>query len=243
MSGFVRRTGEAARNRIRYGRRQFADVLYRESVYLSLNPDPINAPAAVTSSRELGLDLAAIAARYLFGTDHLHYGLWTEGLPVHMNNLLKAQEQYADMLLATIPEGTKTILDVGTGTGILAIAAAKVDSKFQTSNSKFVGCDTDANSIKIAEENAALNEVEGIDFYVGSISDETQEADFVCANILPDVIIPILPLLLEKSKRFLVLSGILKEQEKSVADKLRNLQISDFKIETDGEWISVTIPR
>ncbi len=87
---------------------------------MSLNPDPINTPAAVTSSRELGLDLAAIAARYLFGADHLHYGLWTEGLPVHMNNLHQAQEQYADMIVATIPAGTKTILDVGTGTGALA---------------------------------------------------------------------------------------------------------------------------
>lgn len=37
-----------------------------------------------------------------------------------MNNLHKAQEQYSDMIVSTIPEGTKTILDVGTGTGALA---------------------------------------------------------------------------------------------------------------------------
>ena len=85
-----------------------------------MNPTQINKPAQVTSSRELGLDLAAVAARYLFGTDHLHYGLWTEGLPVHMNNLHKAQENYVELLLSTIPDGTRSILDVGTGTGALA---------------------------------------------------------------------------------------------------------------------------
>ncbi|MBC7806187.1 MAG: methyltransferase domain-containing protein [Akkermansiaceae bacterium] len=85
-----------------------------------MNPTPNNQPAVVTSSHELGLDLAAIAARYLFETDHLHYGLWTEDLPVHMKNLHKAQEQYSDLIVSTIPDGTKTILDVGTGTGALA---------------------------------------------------------------------------------------------------------------------------
>ncbi len=85
-----------------------------------MNPNQPNTPAQVTSSRELGLDIAAVAARYLFQTDHLHYGLWTDDLPVHMNNLRRAQENYADLIVSTIPEGTRTILDVGTGTGALA---------------------------------------------------------------------------------------------------------------------------
>lgn len=136
-----------------------------------------------------------------------------------------------------------SFLDVGTGTGILAIAAAKVNSKIQKPKSKFTACDTDANSIKIAEENAELNEVDGIDFFVGSISDETREADFVCANITPDVLVPLLPRLLEKSKKFLVLSGILKEQEKMMTDELNRLRVENFKIETDGEWLSVSIRR
>ena len=95
--------------------------------------------------------------------------------------------------------GGMSFLDVGTGTGILAIAAFKMNSRFQIQNSKFSGCDTDANSITIAGENAQLNEVEGIDFFVGSISDATPAADFVCANITIDVLLPILPRLLEKS--------------------------------------------
>lgn len=140
-------------------------------------------------------------------------------------------------------ESGMSFLDVGTGTGILTIAAAKMNAGFQTSDSKFSGCDTDDDSVKIARENAGLNEVDGIDFFVGSISNETPEADFVCANITPDVLIPILPLLLEKTDKILILSGILKEQEKMITDKLNELQVSAFTIETDGEWLSVSISR
>lgn len=134
-----------------------------------------------------------------------------------------------------------SFLDVGTGTGILAIAAAKLhipNSKFQ-----IVGCDTDEDSIKIAKENATENDTENIKFYEGSISAETESFDFVCANLTADVILPILPLLIEKSKQILVLSGILKEQENLIINELEKLQITNYKIETDGEWISVLVGR
>lgn len=134
-----------------------------------------------------------------------------------------------------------SFLDVGTGTGILAIAAAKL--KLQDSRFKIIGCDTDFDSIKIAKENSEINETENIEFYIGSISAETPESDFVCANLTADVILPILPLLIEKSKQILVLSGILKEQEDLIVAGLNTLNISNLKIETDGEWISVLIKK
>jgi ribosomal protein L11 methyltransferase len=138
-------------------------------------------------------------------------------------------------------DGAMSFLDVGTGTGILAIAAAKF--KIQESKFKILGCDTDFDSIVIAKENAELNETENIEFYTGSISEETDSFDFVCANLTADVILPILPLLVEKTGKILVLSGILKEQEKLVTEELKKLQISNYKIETDGEWISVLVGR
>lgn len=134
-----------------------------------------------------------------------------------------------------------SFLDVCTGTGILAIGAAK----FQISDSKFqiVGCDMDETSIKIAVENAELNETENIEFYVGSISAETPNYDFVCANLTIDVIIPLLGLLIEKSKQLLVLSGILKEQENVIVAELGKYGIENQQIETSGEWISVLITK
>ena len=136
-----------------------------------------------------------------------------------------------------------SFLDVGTGTGILAIAAVKYGMAQAESliSPSFQACDTDANSIVIAKENAELNQVDAINFFVGSISEETPAFDFVCANITIDVITPILPLLIERAGKILVLSGILKEQEKLIADELSKFQISNFKIETDGEWISLVV--
>lgn len=135
----------------------------------------------------------------------------------------------------------ETFLDVGTGTGILAIAF----SKFQVLGSKFqvVGYDTDEDSITIAKENAEINDAENIEFYVGSISKETVEFDFVCANLTADVIVPILPLLVEKSKRTLVLSGILKEQENLIVEELKKFGVENSRIKTDGEWISVSVEK
>jgi len=141
-----------------------------------------------------------------------------------------------------------SFLDVGTGTGILAIASAKFRAKeseslnfeIKTLNA-FWAYDTDAPSIEIARENAELNKVDGINFIVGSISDETPQFDFVCANLTYGVILPILPLLIEKAGKFLVLSGILKEQEDLIMAELNKLGIGNPRIETLGEWISIKI--
>lgn len=72
------------------------------------------------STRDLGLVVAEIVARYLFKTEHLHYGYWPADLPVEMGNLRQAQENYTEMILGRIPQGVRTILDVGTGVGALA---------------------------------------------------------------------------------------------------------------------------
>lgn len=135
----------------------------------------------------------------------------------------------------------ETFFDVGTGTGILAIATQK--SKFKNQKSKIVGCDTDEDSIVIAKENAEVNGTPEIDFYVGSIDENTPKFEFVCANLTADVIIPILPLLVEKSEKYLVLSGILKEQESLVLGELNKLGIEKGEVKTDGEWISILIRK
>jgi ribosomal protein L11 methyltransferase len=166
------------------------------------------------------------------------------------------------LCLRTIEESYQpemSFFDVGTGTGILAIAAAKIksgvwsresrversltpDSRLQTPDS-ILACDTDEDSIKIARENAAFNGVENIKFYIGSIDENTPQFDFVCANLTADVIIPLLPLLVEKTGNTLLLSGILSEQEDWIADALRPLGITNYELQTDGEWISIKIEK
>ncbi len=143
----------------------------------------------------------------------------------------------------------ESFLDVGTGTGILTIAAAKIKSAVRSPQSavednssthySFLACDTDEDSIKIAVENAEINNVTDIDFYVGSINNDTPPFDFVCANLTADVIVPLLPLLTAKYKKTLLLSGILSEQADWIIAELKKFQIENVKIETDGEWISI----
>ena len=134
-----------------------------------------------------------------------------------------------------------SFLDVGTGTGILAIAAAKLAENSASSASIFA-CDTDTDSVILARENAEANGVGNrIEFYEGPITNETPAYDFVCANLTIDVILPILKLLLNKTKKTLVLSGILTDQEYMIEDELRLLEVTNYKIDYAGEWISVII--
>jgi ribosomal protein L11 methyltransferase len=130
----------------------------------------------------------------------------------------------------------RSFLDVGTGTGILAIAAAKLGA------APIAACDTDADSITIARENAGANGVgDKIDLFQGSVDDATPSFDLVCANLTLDVIVPLLPLLIARSNHLLVLSGILTEQESVIQNELLKFQLSHFKFENAGEWISVLI--
>jgi ribosomal protein L11 methyltransferase len=131
-----------------------------------------------------------------------------------------------------------SFLDVGTGTGILAIAAAKLFPEARTE-----ACDTDAEAIEIARENARLNEVaERIDFRVGTIDETTASADMVCANLTADVIVPLLPALTSATCGRLILSGILDSQLELVRSRLQELGItSPPEVATDGEWIAIIV--
>lgn len=133
----------------------------------------------------------------------------------------------------------ESFLDVGTGTGILAIAAAMLYP--DSNNVAFYGCDNDEDSIKIAKENAELNGVPHVILEYCVLDESAPQYDFTCANLTADVILPILGLLVSKTKRILVLSGILAEQETSVTDAFTSLGIDDFQVERDGEWIGITV--
>ena len=128
-----------------------------------------------------------------------------------------------------------SFLDVGTGTGVLAIAAARLRP-----GARVEACDTDAEAVGIARENARLNGVgDRIEFRAGSIEATTQAADFVCANLTADVIVPLLPALAAATCGRLVLSGILAEQSARVLDALRGVGVRAWHVEAAGEWVAI----
>lgn len=130
-----------------------------------------------------------------------------------------------------------SFLDVGTGTGILAIAAARLFPQAQVE-----ACDTDAEAVAIAEENARLNNVGGsIKFRVGSIEEQTPSAACVCANLTADVIIPLLPALINVTCERLILSGILATQTAQVRSALRESGVNNCEVVPDGEWVAMIV--
>ena len=128
-----------------------------------------------------------------------------------------------------------SFLDVGTGTGILAIAAGKLFPQ-----THIEACDTDETAITIARENAELNGV-AIDFWVGPIDESTASADLVVANLTADVITSIMPALVGVACGKLILSGILETQIDMVQASLHGSGIDEFEITQDGEWIALIV--
>lgn len=124
------------------------------------------------------------------------------------------------------------MLDVGTGTGILAIAAALLHP-----DASIDACDNDPEAISVAVENAQINRVK-IDFRLGSASDYEDSYDLVVANLTADVILAILDDLLKRCAGTLILSGILDTQ---AADIRSALEARHFYTETcsAGEWVSI----
>ena len=131
-----------------------------------------------------------------------------------------------------------SFLDVGTGTGILAIAAAKLFP-----SARIEACDTDAEAVEIARENASLNNVaELLNLSVGTIDETTASANLVCANLTADVIVPLLPALIGATCGHLILSGILDSQTETIVSRLHELGIIEpLEVTTDGEWVAIIV--
>ncbi|HEX8852740.1 MAG TPA: 50S ribosomal protein L11 methyltransferase, partial [Pyrinomonadaceae bacterium] len=136
--------------------------------------------------------------------------------------------------------GGGSFLDVGTGTGILAIAAAKLSE-----DATVEACDTDPVAVTVAHENARANGVaERINFRVGSLEDDPEaSAAFVCANLTADVLLPMLPALLRTTHERLVISGLLDTQETTVGARLSELGAGDYEVAREGEWVAIIIKR
>jgi ribosomal protein L11 methyltransferase len=134
------------------------------------------------------------------------------------------------------------LLDVGTGTGILAIAAGKL-----CPGARVVGFDVDPEAIEVARENAAINgvgddleiEVNKLAWYHG------QDFDLVLANLTADVIIPLsdeFPLVM-KPAGVLIVSGILREQGDDVRAALGVQGFAPLESKPDGEWVTMALRR
>jgi len=116
--------------------------------------------------------------------------------------------QFLDALSTENPN--RSMLDIGCGSGILAIAAAKLGF------APVAGYDNDPDAVRIAQENARMNRVGEVCFFTGDLADTHERADVVVANILAPVLIEYAAQIAKCANRVLLVSGILDEQYASV---------------------------
>ncbi len=152
-------------------------------------------------------------------------------------------------LIHYVERGTK-VLDVGTGSGILGIAALKLGA------SEVFGTDLDENAISAVRENLQANGITTDKFQViqGNIIDDkeiqtlagTNYYDIAVANILAPVIILLqkqIPTHLKKGGIFIA-SGIINTKEQDVKEALSaNKELEIIETTYQGEWVSVTARR
>ena len=133
------------------------------------------------------------------------------------------------------------LLDVGTGSGILAIASLKLGAE------KVVATDTDAVALKVAEENAAYNLREDLlaeKLELQLTSDPPSgQFDLIVVNILPDVICHLLLErdLLNRAKpgTILILSGIISERANEVNQAIANLGCELIEERRQSDWVAL----
>ncbi len=130
-----------------------------------------------------------------------------------------------------------TVLDVGCGSGILAITAALLGAK------KIIGCDIDEVAVKVAGENAALNHVEErISFHRGDLTSQVEGSfQVIVANIVADVIIR----LCDDVTRYLapngifIASGIIDERREDVLAAMEKQGIEVIEERANGGWVAL----
>ncbi len=140
--------------------------------------------------------------------------------------------------LAARPGGLagKTMLDVGTGSGILALVGLALGA------ARARAIDVDADVIAVATENARRNGLEGrIDVDSSPLARLAGSYDVITANIEARVLIPMAPDLESRLAHggLLVLSGILDSQQDEVRAAFSALQL--LEAPADGEWIALVL--
>ena len=131
-----------------------------------------------------------------------------------------------------------SIADIGTGSGILAICAKKFGA------SSAYGCDNDETVIDVCIENAQINN-ENCIFELNTADKLTEKYDFICANILHNVLFEIMGDLknIMKPKAKMVLSGILDEKKSVVLEAIEREGLRIIDTIHQDQWVAFVVEK
>jgi len=134
-----------------------------------------------------------------------------------------------------------SVLDVGTGSGILALAAAQLGA------GAVLAVETDPVAVSAAGDNVALNSLDGvIAVRQGSVPlAEPRRFDIVVANIIARVIAELADALAAALEPggMLIASGIIAEREQMATDALQRAGLRLVRRDQDGDWLALTLQR
>ncbi|MFC6171323.1 50S ribosomal protein L11 methyltransferase [Loigolactobacillus jiayinensis] len=143
--------------------------------------------------------------------------------------------------LETTIRGGETLLDVGTGSGVLSIAAK------QLGVGRVLAYDLDDVAVRAAASNLALNPV-AADVTVSAnnlLTNITQKADIIVANILAEIILPLIPQAqpLLNPNGYLILSGIIADKVASIKQSLVAADLTIVQVLNEGDWYGIIAQR
>ncbi len=128
---------------------------------------------------------------------------------------------------------SSTVIDIGSGSGVLSILASKLGAKSIT------GIDIDELAVVAAKENAMINDCSNINFSTNTLSNINTEFDIVVVNIISSVITGLLPDILRivKTNGILIISGLL-ESETDVLEIPQNFEL--LESDTLDGWLALS---
>jgi ribosomal protein L11 methyltransferase len=132
------------------------------------------------------------------------------------------------------------VFDLGTGSGILSVAAARLGA------GQVVASDTDPVAVQAAQENIALNDLTGqIEVRAGSVDAFDGPFDTIVINILAEIIALLLPEALARLAPggVMLLAGIIAEREDVVQEKLAALGLIVRERLNQSDWIGLAVER
>ena len=137
------------------------------------------------------------------------------------------------LALELIIRGGESVIDVGTGSGVLAIAAALLGA------GQIIATDLDAEAVSIAQSNVALNSVTNIDLKVSDgLKGIVEPANIIVANILAEVLVNLIDdaVTLLDDEGQLVLSGIYHDKVELIRQKVADARLNIQTQMSMGEW-------
>jgi ribosomal protein L11 methyltransferase len=183
---------------------------------------PLRIGSRLLVSRTKGPNTIAIPAEAAFGTgDHATTAMCLRILERVTRNV----------------DGGWTMLDAGTGSGILAIAGSRFGAI------RIVAVDNDPLACSTAKRNARANRADKIEFRTGDILKEklAEKFDIITANLFSEILIKALPAWSRRlaSDGALILSGVLRSQEPALVRALGRNGFAPQEIRRRGKWIAL----